>query len=157
MKNSPLMSMEEINEMWSKDCIIDETRYIHCAQDQALLHSKYLRQFHIERKEMRELQIELEKLKLEAERFYAGDNTKEHHEKGWELPPWGFSERGRKKTLLKDELNRLVNTNHDVISLTLKLADQTDKVEAIESIMKEISRRSFIMNNMNEYRKLTGT
>jgi hypothetical protein len=150
------MTMEEIETEWSKDCIIDETRFVKCATDQSLLHFKYNRQYHIERKEMRLLQIKLEKLKMEAERFYSGNNTKEDHERGWRLPSWGASEPGRKKNILKAEIERLVNTKDDVIDLTLELAYQSDKVDFLESIMSEISRRSFIMNSINEYRKLHG-
>ncbi len=156
MKNTLTMTMEEIEENWQKDCVIDETRFVQCATDQSLLHFKYNRQYHIERKEMRLLQIKLEKLKMEAERFYAGNNTKEDVDRGWKLPAWGNSETGRKKNILKSEIERLVNTNPDVIELTLELSSQNDKVEFLESIMSELSRRSFIMNSINEYRKLHG-
>lgn len=155
-RNRLTLSIDEILKEWEKDCVIDETRFVEAAVDQSLLHYKYNRQYHIERKEMREIQIRLDKLKLEAERFYVGDNTKEHSERGWVMPSWGFAERGRKKTLLKDEINRLVNTNPDVIELSLELADQSDKVDLLESIMKELSRRSYIMNSINEYRKMNG-
>lgn len=156
MKNSLSMTMEEIEREWAKDCVIDETKFVESAIDQSLLHYKYNRQYHIERKEMRLLQIKLEKLKMEAERFYAGNNTKEDLDRGWKLPAWGNSETGRKKNILKSEIERLVNTNDDVIELTLELADQSDKVDLLESIMTEVSKRTFIMKAINDYRKLNG-
>ncbi len=148
--------MEALENEWSKDSKMDLTDYVKTVSDIPLLHHKYNRYYYIERKEQRRIEVALDKLKIEAERFYAGNNTKEDQERGWKLPPWGASEKGNRRNLLKAEIEKLVNTNTDVVELTLQLADQIDKVEFLESILKELGRRGFGLHDIMEYWKLHG-
>ena len=58
-----------------------------------------------------------------------------------------------KKIVIKSDLDKVLSADEDLINLNLELGTLLDMVVFVESILKEISQRSFIVRNSLEYEK----
>lgn len=139
------MKLESIQEEWSKDSIIDPTNLGNESIKIPQLHHKYFKIFSQERLSLRKLEADLKALKLEKYEFYTQGPTKEHIELGWKLPPQG--------KILKSEVNQYIESDKDVISTTLKIGLQIEKVDLLESIIKSITNRGFQIKTALDWMK----
>jgi len=139
------MKFEDIIKEWEKDCIIDKTELADEAIKIPRLHSKYYNIYIHERTNLRTLESQLKILKLEKYEFYTQGHTEETRKKGWELPARGL--------ILKQDIPMYTEADKDIISLSLKIGIQQEKCEAIESIVKSISNRGFLLKTAMDFIK----
>jgi hypothetical protein len=139
------MKIEDIQNLWSRDSKIDHTELSTEALRIPSLHSKYFRIFTEERLRLRKYELDLKKLKLEKYEFYTQGPTEETHAKGWRLPPIG--------KVIKSEVNNYVDADDDIIQLTLKVGIQQEKIEMLESIIKSLTNRGFLIKSAIDFEK----
>lgn len=139
------MKIEDIQNLWAQDSKIDHTELSTEALRIPSLHSKYFRIFTEERLRLRKYELDLKKLKLEKYEFYTQGPTEETHAKGWRLPPIG--------KVIKSEVNNYVDADDDIIQLTLKVGIQQEKIEMLESIIKSLTNRGFLIKSAIDFEK----
>jgi hypothetical protein len=139
------MKLESILELWETDTVIDRTELSNEATKIPQLHHKYYKIFVNERLVLRKLEIELKELRLEKHEFYTQGPTRESEEKGWKLPPIG--------KIIKSEVNTYIDTDKDIIQLSLRIGIQHEKIDMLESIIKSISNRGFLIKNIIDWEK----
>jgi len=99
------------------------------------LHHKYFRILSQERITRRSLEADLKVLRLEKFEFYTQGPSKESVERGWEMPPIG--------RVVKSEVNNYMEADKDMITLSLKIGIQNEKIDLLESIIKTILSRGY--------------
>lgn len=141
------MKLEDIFALWGEDSQIDTQSLGEEALKIASLHHKYYQILVHERSQMRQLEFKLKMLRLEKYEFYTQGPTKETQEKGWKLPPIG--------RVLKADAMNYVDTDEDVVVLTLRLGAAGDKVDLLESIMKSLQNRGYQIKSAIDWAKFT--
>jgi hypothetical protein len=139
------MKFEDIFVLWEKDSDIDKTEIADESIKIPKLHSKYYKIFCYEKIQLRQLEAELKKLHLEKYEFYTQGHTKETKEKGWELPAKGL--------ILKGDIPMYIDSDKDMISLSLKIGSQQEKVDLLESIIKTINNRGYLLKTIVDWSK----
>lgn len=139
------MKLDDIYQEWEKDSEINRNEL----GDEALripkLHHKYFKIFSHERLTLRKLELDLKQLKLEKFEFFTQGPTPEQHERGWKLPPQG--------KILKSEANNYVDTDNEVVQLSLRIGMQLEKIELLESVIKTLTNRGFNIKSAIEWEK----
>lgn len=141
------MKSETLFEEWAKDCIVDETNLDNASLDIPKLHSKYLRIFFEEKLRLQVFETQFQVLKREKYVFYTEGHTAETREKKWELPPRG--------SIIKSEVQIYLDSDPDIITMSLKLGQQKEKVASLKDIVSNINYRHITIKNIMDYRKWT--
>jgi hypothetical protein len=139
------MKLEDIHELWGNDSKIDHTELSHEALRIPQLHHKYLKIFTNERLVLRKYETDLKRLRLDKYEFYTQGPTQETHDLGWKLPPIG--------KILKTDANNYVDSDNDIINLTLKVGLQQEKVELLESIIRSLNNRGYLIKSAIDFEK----
>ena len=140
------MNIEELHAMWDSDCSIDEDHLDRESVTTAKLHSKYLRMLIQHKMKIAALQAEYNNLRQRKFRYYRGEMSRDElKENGWDQ--W----QGVKP--LKNELDQFLQGDSDLIKITLKIEYIKVMIEALESIMKQISSRDWSIRNAIEFKK----
>lgn len=139
------MDIDEINKMWSEDCKINESDLIRESSKIPELHNKYYNLFYKEALRIKKLKadmIELEKAKTE---YYNGSMDEfELKDKGWK--PFALK-------VLRNDLEKYIQSDKDIIQLSLKLSLHEERGKYLESIIRQINNRNFIIKNMIDWAK----
>lgn len=134
------MNIEEYEKMWEVDCKIDETNLVGESSRIPVLHSKYYKLYHRAAMKATKLRYdlkELEKLKYE---YYSGSISKEDLQKqGWQPNPL---------KIMKSEVGRWIETDRDVIELSLKIEYHSSVAKFLEDVIKSINQRNFVIKNI---------
>lgn len=134
------MTFDELNEMWTKDCKIDETNLVKESSRTPELHSKYYNLFYREALRVRKLKydlIELEKIKTE---YYNGSMDElELKDRGWKPNPL---------KILRQDLPKYVESDKEIINLSLRIAMHEENAKYLDSIIRQINGRNFHIKNM---------
>mgnify|MGYP006269045023 CR=1 FL=1 len=139
------MKLDEILDMWSQDCDIDRTELGQEALKIPKLHSKYLRHYTEERLILRKLEEEKRELIKMKHDYYRGIMPEEDLKaNGWE--PFQLN-------VLKSDVPMHIDADQDVIKINLRMAMQSEKVDALESIIKSISNRGYLIKSAVDYEK----
>jgi hypothetical protein len=141
------MKFEDIFANWEKDSEIDKTNLAEESLRIPKLHHKYYTIFAAERSVLRKLEAEMKKLKLEKYEFYTQGPTEETKEKGWRMPARGM--------ILKADIPLYMDGDQDIIDLSLKIGIQQEKVEFLESAIKSLQTRGYIIKNAIDFTKFT--
>lgn len=139
------MKLEDIFDMWKLDTNIDHTELSAEALRIPQLHHKYFQIYSHERLVLRKYETELKKLKLEKYEFFTQGPTQETVAKGWNLPPIG--------KVIKSEVNNYIDADNDVIALTLKVGIQQEKVDFLDSVIRSLNNRGFLIKNAIDFEK----
>ncbi len=139
------MKLEDIRNMWSLDAKIDNTELSHEALRIPSLHSKYYGIYTEERLRLRKYETDMKKLRLEKFEFFTQGPTKETQERGWVLPPIG--------RVIKSEVNNYIDADDDIIELTLRIGIQQEKTDLLESIIRTLNNRGFLIKNAIDFEK----
>lgn len=129
------MKLEDIFSEWEIDSKIDITELGEESLKISKLHHKYFRILSNERMHYKKLEAELKMLKLEKHEFYTQGPTKETVEKGWQLPAVG--------KILRSDVNNYIDSDRDMVNLSLKIGMQLEKIDLLESIIKVIINRGY--------------
>ena len=139
------MKLDDIFALWEEDSKIDKQNLSDEAIKISLLHYKYYRVYVNERLTLRKYESDLKVLKKDKFEFYTQGPTEETHDLGWRLPPIG--------KILRADAGTYVDTDNDVIALTLKIGIQHEKVDLLESILKSLVNRGFNIKAAIEFEK----
>ena len=142
------MNIDDVNELWSKDCKIDDTQLDVESSNIPLLHSKYLNLMFKERTKLIKMQHKKTALNHLLYEYYSGDLNNKESLKLIKREPW-------QKKILKTELRYYVNADVDIIKINLMIDQQNEICEMLKSILSEINSRSFHISNMIKWKGLT--
>jgi len=129
------MKLDTIFELWEQDSKLDKTDLGGEALRISELHHKYYKIYSNERLVLKKYESELKELRLQKQEFYLMGPTEETHAKGWSLPAVG--------KVLRSDLSSYIDADKDIISSTLKIGLQNEKIDLIESILKTLHGRNF--------------
>jgi hypothetical protein len=141
------MTIDEILENWNVDSKIDKTELGDEALNIPKLHHKYYQIFVKEKLILRKQESDMKQLKLDKYEFLTQGPNEETKERGWKLPPKGM--------ILKGDIPMYLDADQDVVTLSLKIGYQLEKIELLDSIIKTIMNRNFIIRNAIDWQKFT--
>lgn len=141
------MKFEEIFAAWEKDSAIDRTELAEESLKIPKLHHKYYTIYVAEKANLRKLEAEMKKLRLDKYEFFTQGPTEETKSKGWRMPARGM--------ILKADIPMYMDGDQDIIDLSLKIGMQQEKVEFLESIIKTFQTRGYIIKNAIDFTKFT--
>lgn len=134
------MNIEEIYAAWAEDGEIDQANISRTASDIPKMHNKYYRFYVEEGLKLRKLRADYKVLMKLKNDYYRGDmDSEELKEHGW--PPQPLR-------ILKSDIPIYIDADSDVVNASLKIGIQEAKVEYLESIIKQINNRNFILSNI---------
>lgn len=139
------MTFEEIIKNWEEDSQIDPIDLGGESIKIPRLHNKYYKIILAEKSLLMRLQADMKVLKLEKYEFYSQGHTEETKKKGWKLPPKGM--------ILKADIPMYLDADEDMIALSLKIGMQQEKLEFLESIVKTLMNRNFLIKNAIDHLK----
>lgn len=139
------MKLDEILEWWSTDCNVDRTELGDESLKIPKLHAKYLRVFTEERLLLRKMEEERKELVKLKHDYYRGILPEEDLKaNGWE--PFRLS-------IIKSDVPMHLEADQDIIKFNLRIAVQQEKVDTLESIIKSISNRGYLIKAAIDYEK----
>ena len=141
------MKFEEIFDEWKRDSEIDQTDLGNESLKIPKLHHKYYMMLLSERSSLRKLEAQMKQLKLSKYEFYSQGHTEETKRLGWELPPRGI--------ILKADIPMYIEADKDLIDLSLKIGVQGEKVDFLDSILKTLQTRNFLIKNAIDFLRWT--
>ena len=141
------MDIEDIEKSWNRDSKIDDTQLDLEALKIPVLHSRYLNIYNEEAREFHRMS-ELHKVLVnDKAEYYLGNMGQEDlDQRGWS--PFNLK-------VLKQDLQRYIESDKDIIKEVIKIADQRNKLETLKSILTVINNRSFHIQNAINWRKFT--
>jgi hypothetical protein len=141
------MDLNEIHEHWDRDSKIDQTELGQASLLIPQLHSKYMKFFSQERLLLKKLEMdhkELHRLKWE---YYTGSLDHETmQEKGWSPNPL---------KIIRSDVGMYLDSDSDIIKSNLKMAYVKEKIDLLESIIKTLNGRGFLIKNFIDWHKFT--
>ena len=140
------MQIDEILNMWDKDCLIDDNHLDTSSIRTASLHSKYLRILVNTKLKLTKLNSEYASLRKMKIKYYRGELTKE------ELEWCGWKQYLYNKPL-KSEMEEVLNGDTDLLTCLNKIKYIEAVIYALESIMNQIKQRDWQIKNSIEYKK----
>lgn len=136
------MQLDAILDLWQKDSEIG-LELSNESLNIPKLHHKYYRIFVDERLQLLKLQSELKKLERAKNDYYAGTmDIEELNERGWK--PWSLK-------VLKSDIPNYIETDNDIIDLNLRVGYQKEKIDLLDSIIKNLSNRGFQIKNAIDF------
>ena len=126
--------LDELLEMWKKDCDIDRTEPGKALLDIPKLHSKYLNILSSHRLSSKDAEFKFNRMKKIKWEYYTGkmdDNSLKRH--GWE--PFPF--------VLKADITTYMDADEDLNKYKAQKLMHDEIVEICTSILKELNSRTF--------------
>lgn len=141
------MNFDKIREMVAKDIDIDKTELGDESARIPQLHNKYLNVFHDERLILHKMSADFKILRRNKWEWMTGKMSQE----SLDLLKWEpFQQR-----VMRQDLGLYLDADSDLTEQESKIALQTEKVEYLESLLKGISQRHWVIRNSIEWRKFT--
>jgi len=144
------MQLENIQKLWTSDCTIDDSQLDIESIKIPELHNKYLKIFSEER--LRLVRMESKKKSLQKLKwlYYTGKIDKSSLEDmGWE--PFELDIKSRNK----EDLNRFLDSDNDLMEMQEKIEYQKEKINYLETIVKTLSNRGYLIKNAIDWKKFT--
>ena len=141
------MKFEEIQYQWTIDCEMDETELSQESIKIPQLHNKYLIFYSNEKLKFKEIKYLFAGLIKRKRDYYSGRMTAEELEMAdWE--PFQYK-------LLKADVQEYIDADDNVIESKKLLALQEEKVNYLESIVKSLTTRGYLIKNAIDWKKFT--
>ena len=141
------MKFEEIQIAWTRDCKMDETELSHESIKIPQLHNKYLILYSNEKLKFKEIKYLFAGLIKRKRDYYSGRMTaKELEMADWE--PFQLK-------LLKADVQEYIDADDNVIESKKLLALQEEKVNYLESIVKSLTTRGYLIKNAIDWKRFT--
>jgi hypothetical protein len=141
------MNIQQIKAQAELDTAIDINHLDDESSKIPQLHNKYLCMLMDEKLILERYESELKVLRRDKWLYYSGKMSEEElKEKGWE--PFDLA-------ILKNELDRFIESDSNVINLSNKVFLQKEKVNYIESVAKIISNKIWNIRSSIEWIKFT--
>ena len=141
------MTLEEVNNLWKVDSVIDESNLVGAAAAIPKLHNKYYMLYVQEILRTKKLKKELKVLEREKTEWLNGSMSKEDlDEKGW-AP--------NKLRIIRGDIDKYLESDKDIITLSLKIDYYEGIAKYLEDIVRQINNRNFMITNMINWTKFT--
>ena len=141
------MNLEQIRKMAQEDIPMDKTELDIESMKTPQLHNKYLVLFTDEKLILTKLNSELKILERNKWLYYTGKMSQEQlEEHDWE--PFDLN-------ILKTDIDRFMQADNDIITLSNKVALQKEKVNYLENIIKIINNRQWSIRSTIDWLKFT--
>lgn len=140
-----MITIEQIEKEWAHDSKIDRTDLSLDSSKQLELHSKYNKILNYTRKQLRSRQTDRIRL-IHLKTDYYSNN----------MPPQQLKELGwvpNQRLVLKNDMDRFLEADEDVIKLNQEIGDLNDMVSFLEGIIRAIYQKPFITKNIIENNK----
>ena len=139
------MKLEEIQQLWEKDCEIDRAELGEESLKIAQLHSKYFKLYSAERLLLKKLEKDMKLLQKVKFEYYNGIlSHDELKERGWD--PFSLK-------VLKSDLHIYLDGDVDIHNAQLKLEYQKEKIDFLENVIKALNNRNFQIKNAIDWAK----
>lgn len=139
------ITIDQIHTEWQKDGDIDLLEISRESGRTPKLHNKYYHLYVQEGLRLRKMKTDLKQLTLLKTEYYRGElDADELRQHGWKPQPL---------KILRTDIPMYLEADKDLVNLTLKIALQSEKVDYLESIIKEIQRRSFHIKNIIDWER----
>jgi len=139
------MDIDEINKLWAQDCKVDETNLSRESSRIPELHNKYYNLYYREALKIRKLKSDLTELEKVKTEYYNGSMDElELRDRGWK--PFALK-------VLRNDLDRYIQSDKDIIELSLKISLHEERGKYLENIVRQINNRNFIIKNMIDWVK----
>jgi hypothetical protein len=139
------MDIETLYKEWAKDGEIDQVNISKSTADIPKLHNKYFRWYVEEGLKLKKLKAEYKVLcKLKAEWYRGEMDDEELKQHGWKPQPL---------KILRTDVPQYIESDADVIRLSLKIGLQEEIVAYLESIIKHISNRNFLLKTIVDWER----
>ena len=139
------MKLEDLYNEWAKDGAIDIVDISRNSADIPKLHNKYFRWYSEEGLRLKKLKSDYKVLtKLKTDYYNGTLDSTELKEHGW--PPQPLK-------ILRADIPIYLESDKDIINASLKIGLQEAIVEYLESIIKQINHRNFILKNIIDWEK----
>ena len=139
------MDIAKIFEEWDKDGAIDQGNISRTATDIPKLHNKYFRFYVEEGLKLKKLRAEYKILVRLKTEWYKGDLDEEEMKiHGWKPQPL---------KILRADIPQYIESDPDIIKKTLIVGLQEEVVGYLESIVKQINNRNFILKTIVDFEK----
>lgn len=134
------MDTNDIAALWAKDSPIDETNLVGESKRIPELHSKYYNLYYREVLRVKKLKAEYKELEMEKRNYYDGSMDElTLREKGW---------RPFQRKVMRQDLDKHIQSDKDIIKLSLTVDFHTANANYLEDIIKTIHSRNFVVKNM---------
>jgi hypothetical protein len=139
------MDIEKIYSEWAKDGEIDQTNISRAVTDIPKLHNKYFKMYVDEGLHLKRLKAEYKILwKIKGE-YYRGElDDEELKQHGW---------KPQALRILKSDVPSYLEADSEVVKKSLLIGLQEEKVAYLESIVKHISNRNFLLKTIGDWEK----
>lgn len=132
------MKLEDIQNAWERDSNIDRSELGEESLRIPQLHSKYFKIFSEERRVLRNMERSLHAFKVLKAEYYNGTISQEDLiDQDWQ--PYALK-------LLKSDIPQYVEADKQVRDMQGRLDIQIEKVELLESIIKNLPARGYQIN-----------
>ena len=139
------MKIEDIYSEWAKDGEIDQVNLSTTASDIPKLHNKYYRMYVEEGMKLKRQRADYKVMVKLKNDYYRGDlDSEELKQYGWDPQPL---------RILKSYIPTYVEADKDVIEASLRMGLQEAKVEYLESIIRQINNRNFILKSIIDWER----
>lgn len=139
------MSTDDISEMWSVDCKVDETDLARESKKIPELHSKYYNLYYKEVLRIKKLNYDYKELEMAKREWFDGSMAEEDlRDRGW---------RPNQRKIIRQDLDKYIQQDKEIIQLSLKIDYHTARAKFLEDIVKTIHSRNFIIKNMLDVMK----
>lgn len=139
------MNVSDIMSLWEKDSKIDQTELANESLKVPQLHHKYYKIYVEEAIRLKDLEMKYKSLyKLKYE-YYMGTIDKQTLDQyGWEPNPL---------RILKQDLSIYIDSDVDLQQKTATIEMQKQKLSMIESIIKTINNRGYLIKNAIDWER----
>ena len=139
------MTLEELNEMWAKDAKIDDAALGSEATKIPQLHNKYYMLYSKEVLRLRKYKADLKELEHAKFEWYTGSLAEEDMKaRGWRPNPL---------KILRADVNKYIESDKDIIHLSLKLDYHMQLANYLEDIVTQIISRNSIITSAIDWAK----
>ena len=142
------MKIDDIMSMWGEDHPIDETELGIESGRVPNLHAKYLKELTAEKYNLGRMKYQQKKLKRVLYEYYSGDLNDPDSLEEIDREPW-------MKKVLKNELDVYIDSDKDMIEMNLKVVMQEEKVNYLDSVMRHLNNRGYLIRQMIDWAKFT--
>lgn len=139
------MKLDDIMEAWEHDAQIDNTELARESLKIPLLHHKYFKMMTQESMLLKKLEYDYKVLhKLKYEYFMGTLDQETLKERGWEP---------NQLRILKQDLSLYIDSDEDVQTCNKKIDMQREKINFLESVIKNLNNRGFLIKNAIDWHK----
>jgi hypothetical protein len=139
------MKLEDIMSLWAQDAQMDDSELGQESLKIPLLHHKYYRILVEEGLRYKQLDHEYKRLYKKKYEYFMGIISEEElEENNWDPNPL---------KILKQDIPMYMESDADIQAIQTKLDIQKQKISYIESIIKTVSTRGFLIKNAIDWER----